>query len=326
MRAFRLLTAGLGLAIALALSPVQAQEAPRQVDETGALMPRQQGNGAKQIAPSGQVLPDPVGSLDFDAWERLAARVENATENRNATSENLETLRRQLVDWRGALSGAQSANAARIATLRTQIAALGPAPSDGAPEAEEIATRRSALSEQLIELQAPGLAADEAYRRANGLISEIDRVLRERQADQLLKLWPAPINPANWPEALIGLTDTGVRLWDETAEKWEDDAARTAFGDNVPFILLLLALAIVLLVYGRAWMQGLASRLQDRASARGRKVLALVASLGEIVFPFIGILCGFGALILHFYTIAKLDLGMAIMLNHLTADQYFSCI
>ncbi len=296
MRAFRLLTAGLGLAIALALSPVQAQEAPRQVDETGALMPRQQGNGAKQIAPSGQVLPDPVGSLDFDAWERLAARVENATENRNATSENLETLRRQLVDWRGALSGAQSANAARIATLRTQIAALGPAPSDGAPEAEEIATRRSALSEQLIELQAPGLAADEAYRRANGLISEIDRVLRERQADQLLKLWPAPINPANWPEALIGLTDTGVRLWDETAEKWGDDAARTAFGDNVPFILLLLALAIVLLVYGRAWMQGLASRLQDRASARGRKILALVASLGEIVFPFIGILCGFGAL------------------------------
>lgn len=298
MRAFRLLTAALGLAIALALLPVQAQEITRQVDETGALMPRQQGKGATQNAPAGQMLPDPAATLDFDAWERLAARVEKATENRNATSENLETLRSQLVDWRGALSGAQSANAARIATLRTQISALGPAPADGTPEAAEIATRRSALSEQLVELQAPGLAADEAYRRASGLISEIDRVLRERQADQLLKLWPAPINPANWPEAVIGLTDTGIRLWDEVAEKWEDDKARTTFGDNVPFILLLLTLAIGLLVYGRAWMQRMASRLQDRASARGRKILALLVSLGEIVFPLIGILCAYGALIL----------------------------
>ncbi len=298
MRALRLLTAGLGLAIALALSPVQAQQAPRQVDETGALMPRQPGKGGMPTTPSGQMSSDPAATLDFAAWERLAARVENATENRNATSENLETLRGQLVDWRGALSGAQSANAARIATLRTQIAALGPAPSDGAPEAEEIASRRSALSEQLVELQAPGLAADEAYRRASGLISEIDRVLRERQADQLLKLWPAPINPANWPEAVIGLTDTGIRLWDEVAEKWEDDEARTAFGDNVPFILLLLALAIGLLVYGRAWMQRMASRLQDRDSARSRKILALLVSLGEIVFPLIGILCAYGALFL----------------------------
>lgn len=298
MRALRLLTAGLGLAVALALSPVQAQEITRQVDETGALMPRQQGKGAAQNAASGQTQRDPVATLDFDAWERLAARVEKASENRNATSENLETLRSQLVDWRGALSGAQSANAARIATLRTQIAALGPAPSDGAPEVEEIATRRSALSEQLVELQAPGLAADEAYRRANGLISAIDRVLRERQADQLLKLWPAPINPANWPEAVIGLTDTGIRLWDGVAEKWEDDSARAAFGDNVPFILLLAALAIGLSVYGRAWMQRMASRLQDRASVRGRKILALFVSFGEIIFPLIGILCAYGALVL----------------------------
>ncbi len=295
MRALRLLTAGMGLALALALSPVQAQEGVRQVDESGALMPRQ---GPGVVEAGQQAASKADTTLDYSAWERLAARAEKATANRNAASENLETLRSQLVDWRGALTGAQSANAARIATLRTQIAALGPAPTEGATETEGIATRRSALTEQLVELQAPGLAADEAYRRADGLISEIDRVLRERQADQLLKLWPAPINPANWPEALIGLTDTGVRIWDETVEKWDDDEARTAFGDNVPFILLLLALAVGLLVYGRAWMQRMASRLQDRASARGRKILALVVSLGEIVFPLIGILCAYGALLL----------------------------
>jgi small-conductance mechanosensitive channel len=281
---------GLGLILAALVwvSPIcapltQAQDSLRQVDETGALLPRQ---GPGLIAPVASSAEETV-SLDYAAWERLAERAEKAAANRNIGSEALEAIRRQMVDWRSALLGEQNANAARIATLRTQIAALGPPPGEGVPEVEEIAQRRAVLAEQLVTLQAPGLAAEEAYRRADGLIAEIDRVVRERQADQLLRLWPAPINPANWPEAVIGLTDTGVRIWEETAEKWADTKARTAFGDNVPFILLLLALAVGLLVYGRSWVQGLSSR----ASLRGRKMLALLASLGEIAFPLVGIIC-----------------------------------
>lgn len=265
----------------------EAQDSRRQVDETGALLPRQ---GPGLIAPAATSTAETV-SLDYAAWERLAERAEKAAANDNVGSEALEAIRRQMVDWRSALLGEKNANAARIATLRAQIAALGPLPGEGVPEVEEIAQRRAVLAEQLVTLQAPGLAAEEAYRRADGLIAEIDRLLRERQADQLLKLWPAPINPANWPQAVIGLTDTGARIWEEIAVQWADPKARTAFGDSVPFILLLLALAVGLLVYGRRWMQGLSSRLQDRTPLRGRKILSLFASLGEIVFPLVGILC-----------------------------------
>lgn len=269
-----------------------------QVDETGALLPRK---GPGLSVPQPVVVEDTA--LDYTAWERLAARTEKATASRTSGSEALEALRLQVVDWRAALLGEQNANAARIATLRAQIAALGPAPADDAVEAEEIAKRRSALTEQLVKLQAPGLAAEEAYRRANGLISEIDRVLRERQADQLLQLWPAPINPANWPEAVIALTDTSVRLWDETAEKWADDKARESFGDTLPFVFLFLALAVGLIVYGRAWIEKQARRLQDRASARGRRIWALLASLGEVLAPAIGI------------TLAMLALALTEMLG-----------
>jgi small-conductance mechanosensitive channel len=173
--------------------------------------------------------------------------------------------------------------------MRAQIDALGPAPVEGQTEPDDLAKRRVDLAQQLVRIQAPAIAADEAYRRADGLIREIDRTLRERQADQLLQVWPIPINPANWPEAAIGLTDTGIRLWDELVENWADDARRAAFFTNLPFIILGLAVGLVLAIIARAWVQDLAMRLRERGLVGTQRVIALLASLGEMVFPLAGV-------------------------------------
>ncbi|GAB1362956.1 hypothetical protein MASR1M32_21920 [Rhodobacter sp.] len=157
-------------------------------------------------------------AVNYDDWEKKAAKAEDELENEDPSEERLEELRGQIATWRAALSTAQSANSARIGTVKEQIAALGPAPAEGETEAEEISARRKELADRLVKLQAPGIAADEAYRRADGLIREIDRILRERQADALLRLWPSPVNPGNWPEAAVGLSDTVMRLWYEGNE------------------------------------------------------------------------------------------------------------
>lgn len=306
--ALRPLAGALVLALGLA-APLGAQESvgtvTRQVDETGALMPRP-GSGAlvEADAPVGPVNGRPAtetdkgetSSLDYSEWDKAAKRAEDLIANPDSTSVELEHLRAQLVDWRAALLGAQSANSARIATLRTQIASLGPAPAEGQTEADEIAQRRRELTEQLVKLQAPGLTAEEAYSRADGLIREIDRVLRERQTQELLTLWPSPLNPANWAEALIGLTDTGVRLWDETATKWQNRIARNALIRNLPVIFAFALVAVGLIVFARRWVGIWAQRLQDRASERGRRIAALVLSLGELILPTIGIVLATAAL------------------------------
>lgn len=236
------------------------------------------------------------GQLDYTAWGALADRAEKAVADNATESAALDKLRGQLVDWREALLGAQNANSSRIATLRAQIAALGPVPAEGETEAEEIATRRAQLNEQLVTLQAPSIAAVEAYSQADGLIREIDRVLRDRQAEELLRLLPSPLNPANWGAAYQAFAAATATVVNEIRVRWSLPAARQNLLNNLPAILFLLLLAIAAISRGWALVQMIIGRLLRRWSARGMRISALAISLGQIVLPFIGMLALSGAL------------------------------
>ncbi len=250
----------------------------------------QTANGTtKTSTKSISVLPATANAPDYAAWERLATRAEAAIADRATSDAGLNLLRGQLVDWRSAMSVAQSTNATRISTLRTQIAALGPVPADGAVEVIEIADRRKALTDQLVRLQAPGIAAEEAYTRADGLIREIDSTLRERQADALLKLWPTPANPANWAVAAAGIRDTSVNLWAEFSNAWGKTAQRNLFYENIPVMLGLFLVALLLIWRGRAVVERMALRLQEKSGTGGRKFWALLTSLGQIAVPVFGV-------------------------------------
>ncbi len=226
---------------------------------------------------------------DYTAWETFATSAETKVENSETSDEDMLALRARLVEWRSAFLVAQSANVTRISTLRAQIEALGPIPEEGGTEAPEIAQRRTELNEQLVRLQAPGIAADEAHRRADGLIREIDRILRERQASELMRLWPVPINPANWPPAVQAMSDTALRIWTETQVEWQKASSRTDLRDNLPLVILFCVVGIGLIWRGRRLVENISLRLRERSAARWHHVLALVLSLGQIILPTIGL-------------------------------------
>ncbi|MCL4187442.1 MAG: DUF3772 domain-containing protein [Rhodobacteraceae bacterium] len=227
---------------------------------------------------------------DYAAWETFATRAENRIGDPGTTDLGLEQIRAVLVDWRDRFLEAQTANRSRIETVHGQIAALGPAPGEGQAEAPEIAERRRRLQEELALLQAPGIAAEEAYRRADGLVREIDRILRDRQADALMQLWPAPVNPANWPAGIAALSVTvrGIAL--EVANAWDNPVRRAGLAEGLPRTLFLLALAVVLILRGRRWMERLTDALARGVRGRGGPVWAFLVSLGQIVVPYGGIL------------------------------------
>ena len=267
----------LWLGLLMAALPAGAQDSPGDIASVDA-------------APGGT-------EFNYADWQEMATRAEAEIAERRTTNDRMEEIRSQLAQWRAALLTAQTANSARIGTLREQIAALGPAPVDGTGEADEISQRRQELAGQLVRLQAPGIAADEAYRRADGLIREIDRTLRERQADELLQLWPSPANPGNWPEAAIGLSDTLLRLMDEVTSAWTDRTTRANLVDNLPLIVVLLVVALALLVYMRRWVEQFSERLLQGASQRGARVWSLLASTGGVILPTLGMVALSAALV-----------------------------
>ena len=82
-------------------------------------------------------------AIDFQEWETVATQAEELSRQSDATEEQLTEMRQKIAEWRGELQAGQNANSGRIASVREQIAALGPAPAEGETEDEAIAGRRA---------------------------------------------------------------------------------------------------------------------------------------------------------------------------------------
>lgn len=223
---------------------------------------------------------------NYEDWRVFAERAERLIDLPFTTDEVLAEIRAELVVFRGRFLAAQDANATRIATLREQISALGPPPENGATEAEEVAARRAELNEQLSQLQAPGIAAQEAFRRADGLIRQIDLIARERQAEALLTLWPSPLNPVNWVSAADSVWGTAFTFGTQVSGALEDPAHLREFRSNLPIVGFLILIAGFVLLRGRGWIERLVGRLLDEgADRKSKRLLAQVMSLTQIIVP-----------------------------------------
>ncbi len=227
---------------------------------------------------------------DYAAWEQTAKRAEDAVAAGRASDAALGQLRADIVDWRTRFLAAQKVNSTQIETLKNQIDALGPVPAEGQSEPQEIASRRAELNRQLDELRAPVLKAEEAYRHADGIIQQIDATIRERQTNELLQLGPSPLNPVHWVIGLKALGESLAGIADESAAAWTRPLERAGLKNNLPVVILYAAIAVLLLLRGRIWMEWVQHRLFDNISPRGATLLGAALSVGQIVLPLVGLM------------------------------------
>lgn len=242
------------------------------------------------LALAGAVAAQPVEEQKayFDAWQATAARAETAIDAGRASNAALEDLRAEIVEFRQGFVDARDQNSARIATLQSQLAALGPPPGDGTEEPADIAALRASLNEQMKKLQVPVIVSQEAYNRANGLIAEIDRIFRERQARRLLSRGETPLNPVHWAQAVSDLAELVHDIANETARSWRRALELQTIRNNAPLILLFLVAGSVLLVRGRRWAENVGNQLR-RLGGTGTGVWRFIVSLGRIGLPLFGL-------------------------------------
>ncbi|WP_027237425.1 DUF3772 domain-containing protein [Leisingera caerulea] len=225
----------------------------------------------------------------YQDWLKTANRAEEVIDARRASSAALETLRTELAGYRQNFLDARTDNGDRIKTLEGQLAALGEPPAEGESEPEDIAQLRSSLEQQLKDLKVPRIVAEEAFSRANGLITEIDKIIRERRTRKLLERGPSPLNPENWPGAWRTLSRSAGSLLNETATRIGSATTAERIQNSLPALLLLLVISALLLLRGRPWAHAAGDYLRQFGSS-GRGVWGFVVSLLEVILPFVGIL------------------------------------
>ena len=227
-------------------------------------------------------------AVESSVWVSVAARAQTATQSTRISSAALEDLRSELVGYRSEFLEAQNVNAARIATTANQIASLGAAPTDGDSESADATAWRLSLNEQLGRLRAPVIEAEEAYLQADGLIREIDSIIRNRQTDALLEFGPTPLNPTLWSGALAGFSTGLDRIRKEIRAAWASPTGKQQFQGQLPVTLLLIIVAAVLLLRSKQWVEFIAGFVVTN-TRRGKGVWRFALSLGQLLLPLAGL-------------------------------------
>ncbi len=225
----------------------------------------------------------------YQGWIKTADRAEGVIEANRASNAALENLRSEINVYREDFNKARSANTDRIQTLESQLEALGPKPEGEETEPEDIAAIRQHLDEQLNGLRVPRIISEEAYSRANGLISEIDQIIRHRQTKELMERGPSPINPAYWGPAWVDVKEAARSLINEIAENLRTDVAREQIRERGLGIFVLSVISVVLLVFGRNWSERGGDYLRLLGGS-GTGVWTFVISLLRILLPWLGVL------------------------------------
>ena len=206
---------------------------------------------------------------DYEKWELNALRAETVIETDRASIEALEKLRVQLVQWRTSFQQLQNENQDRIETIETQIESLGLKPESGKDPLED---RRVALDKQLAKLNEPIVRAQEAFNRADGMISEIDTLISQRQASEFLQLGPSILNPLLWGSSLGDVFKSFATLSKETSGVLSSTYFQDQFSDRLISVLLISIFSILLFIYS-----GSISNQLNTATKRFEKVIEFLS-------------------------------------------------
>ena len=228
------------------------------------------------------------GDLDLAEFDQVADRARAIIDNAQASNEALTELRTRLTEWRELASSARQQVTDRVATVQSQLDALGPAPESGTSEPAETSARRQDLTTQLGEARVPLIEAESAFERANGLITEIDRLIRSRLNKALVSLGPSPLLPANWSDATAALSGFFGKVQREIRNNLAAPAIRKLAIDRLPVVIFVTIVGLALVWPWRP-LRFWTARHGESLATRDQGWALLARSIFALFLPFLGV-------------------------------------
>ncbi len=135
---------------------------------------------------------------DAIIWSQTANRAQEAIAGRVASIPELERLRAELASQRAELKQRLDQGSIETRILQARLELLGPPPPEGQTEATTVAAIRLELINAIADADSPLSAARQAHKRADILITELNKQIRTALTDKLLERNPTPLIPATW--------------------------------------------------------------------------------------------------------------------------------
>ena len=225
-------------------------------------------------------------ALDYNDWDATAEMVEEALLDGTVSELFLITLRDEIAERRAEFQLAQTVNETRLKNLSDQLVSLGEKPKEGT-EAIEISERRNQLINQIDRLMVPRIRALEAFKRADGLIGEIDIFLRAQKTDNLLQIEKTPLDFRIWPNAFAEFNERIGEMFIEVVDAWNTPAVKEQFRGKIVTIIGLFAVVIVLLTQGFKWIDRLSVTVKKRQDETSHGLATYLRSLMKVANIFL---------------------------------------
>jgi len=226
---------------------------------------------------------------DYKNWEQTADKIEQVIVAEEVPSKDLDALRETLSEWRTLFSIGKELNSQRIIRINNQLSALG-TKSEGTEDASlEISERRRVLNEQLNLSMIPVIRATEAFVRSNGLIVEVDEILRSRQTNQILKLGPSPLNIGSWGSPVTEALSIVKTISAEVSRSFSDKASRAKIWDKFPATIAFAIIGIFIIYAASGWISKVNTSFGPYLSER-----PALGRLTELLFSIIKVVISIG--------------------------------
>lgn len=229
------------------------------------------------------------------AIEVIATRASEMVTAREASTATLEVLRDELASLRAEARGMSGQARSAMQPFTAQMLTLGPPPDVGATEPHDVAVERAVIREMLAGLDSRARQADLTVTRLDGLVTDIDSLVRDRFAAQLATRGPTPLDIADWPGAVREIAVSVVDVGAEVVVSLRDPIGQRERAERLPLLGAAIVLALVLGLWLRKRLIAILMKAAPENAGRGRRVavgamiaatrlLLPAASLGMIYF------------------------------------------